>query len=457
MTDKYASEYPLPGGVDQYFNSLVTLLKRVSDDPPHQQELVDFVLQEYPRTRGSTAVGQYIAHITRSGLWTIKDGKYRLTPDGSTLLEKVASDDDAARRMLMEMKIQTFAGYEEVLHCLDQGARTFDEIDSALKSALQAGWKSKNQTGFRLSWVRSLGYVEREGNAYKLTPAGRVLLESLDPPNGNGENANGNPPPLVKQAMELADSIDKAAVSGKDGAELERRTCDAFTYLGFAAEVVGGAGNPDVVIDASMGAGTYRALIDTKSRSGGTVQQNEVNFNALKQHKAKFNADYVMVVGANFSGGNLDTWAQENRVRLLRTEELRQVMLAHAEGVIGLDRLEVLFRDGGSTDEAVFSELLAESENTVQAMSLARALYQAVRNDQDKEGILNADSLFYILGGEHSIPAIESTIAILKSDLIGALATNANGSLYTRLSPRMLNDKLAQLSDRIGGDQETVR
>jgi len=37
MTSKYASEYPLPGGVDQYFNSLVTLLKRVSDAPPEQQ------------------------------------------------------------------------------------------------------------------------------------------------------------------------------------------------------------------------------------------------------------------------------------------------------------------------------------------------------------------------------------------------------------------------------------
>ncbi len=93
MTTKYASEYPLPGGVDQYFNSLVTLLKRVSE----QQELVGFVFQEYPRTRGSTAVGQYLAHITRSGLWAIKDGKYRLTPDGSSLLEKVESDSDAAR------------------------------------------------------------------------------------------------------------------------------------------------------------------------------------------------------------------------------------------------------------------------------------------------------------------------------------------------------------------------
>ena len=41
---------------------------------------------------------------------------------------------------------------------------------------------------------------------------------------------------------------------------------------------------------------------------------------------------------------------------------------------------------------------------------------------------------------------------MLQSDLIGALATNDNGSLYTRLSPRMLSDKLTQLKDKIGGD-----
>ena len=353
MTDKYASEYPLPGGVDQYFNSLITLLKRVSEAPPEQQELVDFVFQEYPRTRGSTAVGQYLAHITRSGLWAIKDDKYRLTPDGSSLVEKVESDRDAARHILMEMKFQTIAGYEDMFCCLSEASRTFDEIDSALKTALQAGWKSKNQTSFRLSWLRSLGYAEKEGHSYGLTPAGRAVLDSLPSAENKDDKGEVTPPPegklhpLVQKAIAIADSVDKAALSGKDGTALEQETCNAFAFLGFDAEVISGPGNPDVVIDAPMGATSYRVLIDTKSRSGGVVQQNDVNFNALKQHKAKVNADYMVVLGADFSGGNLETWAQENRVRLFKAEELRQLLLAHAEGVIALDRLESLFREGG--------------------------------------------------------------------------------------------------------------
>jgi hypothetical protein len=127
MTSKYASEYPLPGSVDQYFNS------------------------------------------------------HRLTPEGSSLLEKVESDDDAARRTLMEMKFQTIAGYEEMLRFLSEGTRTFDEIDSALKSALQAGWKSKNQTAFRLSWLRSPGYAEkgRRGHRRSEPREGRPLRSTI--------------------------------------------------------------------------------------------------------------------------------------------------------------------------------------------------------------------------------------------------------------------------------------
>lgn len=54
---------------------------------------------------------------------------------------------------------------------LSKGSRTFDDIDSALKTALQAKWKSKNQTGFRLSWLRSLGQIgpiSRHGEGARL-------------------------------------------------------------------------------------------------------------------------------------------------------------------------------------------------------------------------------------------------------------------------------------------------
>ena len=461
MSDKYASEYPLPGGVDQYFETLIVLLKHVGDKTIKHDAVMDFVFETYPQTRGSTAVGIYLGYISRMGLWQIKDAQVRLMQEGSKLIERAGADPIAAKRSVLEIKRQYIAGYDEILMLLRDKKLSMDDVDAQLKAAIGVEWKSKNQTTFRLNWLRSLGFLERDGRDYGLTPAGLAVANELPAASqkDQGPTTLIPPPavkPLVQKAMDLADRIDEAAVKGLDGADLENLTAEAFAFLGFDAEVISGPGNPDVVLTAPMGEARYRVLIDTKSRSSGCVQQNDVSFPALNQHKAKVSADYIMVLGRDFSGGNLETWAKEHQVRLLRTEELRQVLIAHAEGVIMLDRLEALFRGGGSTEEAVLSETLAESEHTVQATSLARLVYDAVRSHQDQEGALNAHSLFYILGGEYPIQAIQATVDLLQSDLIGALAKTQIGSLYTRLTPRMLTDKLMQLQDVLGGQRVEV-
>ena len=65
---------------------------------------------------------------------------------------------------------------------------------------------------------------------------------------------------------------------------------------------------------------------------------------------------------------------------------------------------------------------------------------------------MNAHSLFYILGGEYPIQAIQATVDLLQSDLIGALGMTQKESLYTRLTPPMLENRLAQLQDVLGGN-----
>ncbi len=461
MTDKYASEWPLPGGVDQYFETLIALLRHVGDKPIQHDALMDFVFETYPNTRGSTAVKIYLDYVSRMGLWQITDGQVRLTTEGSKLIERADTRAVAAKRTIFEIKRQSIAGYDEILKLLKDKELSMDDLDAQLKVAIGANWKSKNQTMFRSNWLRSLGFMEHDGRDYRLTAAGATIARELFGAAKEGEEIAPpvTPPvarplkPLVAKAVDLADQMDKAAVKGLDGADLEKLTADAFALLGFEAQVISGPGNPDVVLTAPMGEGGYRALVDAKSRSSGCVQQNDVNFNALNEHKAKVSADYVMVLGADFSGGNLEKWAQQHQVRLLRVDELRQVLVAHAEGVIALDRLEVLFRGGGSTDEAVLSQTLAESEHTAQAMSLARFVYDAVRAHQDAEGALNAHSLFYILRQEYPVQAIQAAVEFLRSDLIGALGATQKESLYTRLTPLTLENRLAQLDDALAGGE----
>jgi len=459
MDGKYASDYPLPGGVEQYFDTLIALLRQVGDKTVQQDELINWMTATFPGTKGATACSMYLASVSRGGLWSIKDGEVHLTTEGSKLIEQADENKGTARRIVWDQKLCRIAGYDDIVLFMATGSQTLDDVDVHLKGAIDAVWKSKNQTTFRLNWLRSLGYVKKDGQRYGLTKDGTSLAEELLQSKPLKPPTDVPPPPpttsaMVQEAATLGAQLEAAALKGLDGAELENVTANAFSFLGFEAIVVSGPGNPDVVLTAPMGEAAYRVIIDTKSRSSGTIQQNDVNFNALKEHKKVANTDYVMVLGANFSGGNLEKWAQGHLVRLFRVEELRQLLAAHAEAVIALDRLEDLFRGGGSTDEAVLSEILADSEHTVQSMSLARVVYDAVRSHQDQEGTLNADSIYFILGGEHAIQDIEATVSLLQSDLVAALGESDKGSLYTRLTPQMLNDRFEQLKDVIGSPRE---
>ncbi len=44
---KYASEYPLPGGVGQYFDTLIVLLRHVSEKPLRHDALVEWIIDTF--------------------------------------------------------------------------------------------------------------------------------------------------------------------------------------------------------------------------------------------------------------------------------------------------------------------------------------------------------------------------------------------------------------------------
>jgi len=176
------------------------------------------------------------------------------------------------------------------------------------------------------------------------------------------------------------------------------------------------------------------------------VQQNDVNFQVLEKQKQNASANYVVVVGAGFAGGNLEEFGAKNRVRFLSTSEIRDLLLAHAVSALPLDVLLPLFEGGGATDEGVLSDILTSAESKSEVMLLARKVFSAVREFQDKDGAIDADSLYYILKCEHSLPTVKLTIDFLKSDFIGALGETVRGSLHTRVAPATLTNKLSQIT-----------
>jgi hypothetical protein len=454
--NKYASEYPLPGGVEQYFDTLVELLRYIRDNSVTLDDLSKWMFATFPNASGQIAVNGYIATLNRHGLWLEQqDGQIRLSPDGTTIVTKIDSAPADARRLVMEIKYRDFLGYDVLFEMLANSTHSLDEIHRHLKEALAVDWKSRNQSAFRVNWLRILGYAQKEGKEYRLTKEGSSAFELLNgksPPTSTGKfdpqpsSVAGVNTSLVQRASELADRLDRLARAGGDGKEFEEATEAAFEFLGFDTQLISGSGNPDVLATATMGEKTYRILIDSKSRTSGVVQQNDVNFLVLDKQRQSASADFTVIVGADFAGGQLEEFAIKHHVRLLSTDDVRQLLLAHAESVLPLDALRPIFLGGGATNEGVLTEILSNAESKADVLALARSVFAAVKEFQDKAGAIHADSLFYILKCEHLIATIKLTLDFLKSDLIGALGETERGSLFTRISPATLMRKLAQIT-----------
>ena len=114
---------------------------------------------------------------------------------------------------------------------------------------------------------------------------------------------------------ELFNNLSAAATNpsaeGKaSGVAFEEEITKIFRYMGFEAKRIGGSGNTDVVVKWKNDDGeVITGIIDAKSKSNGQVSHGDVSDVAIETHKEKNNADYVAIIGANFSGDTIKNFA----------------------------------------------------------------------------------------------------------------------------------------------------
>jgi hypothetical protein len=120
----------------------------------------------------------------------------------------------------------------------------------------------------------------------------------------------GEPPKVVSLPRPAPQSIEselrKAARDSKNPGRLEAAVADAFSFLGFTAERVGGSGETDVLLTAPLGKQRYRVVVDAKSTSQARVADSQIKWHAIKHHREKSGARYACIVGVGFAGGYLE-------------------------------------------------------------------------------------------------------------------------------------------------------
>lgn len=182
VTRQYKALWPLPGGLENYLETLWEILSKIRESKLTRRELSAWVSKRF--RMGRWTEGALRTCIIYMSLAVDRGGFLHLTEDGVRFLET------RDKRVILNSLYRNIWGIKEMLSWLMEQPMTKEELFERFKS-IGATWKRDGQVGYRLLWLRALGVVGKSGEKYILTPEGIRFVESL----------TAAPPPKVKEEI----------------------------------------------------------------------------------------------------------------------------------------------------------------------------------------------------------------------------------------------------------------
>lgn len=473
--DRTKGVLPMPGGYDGYFDSLRWTAESIQDAPPSQSELAARVASHFGLTESAARLR--LSFLKKVGFLSVDSGVWVL-PE---FIKQWLLDRDPIQLVARLHHRVQFIG--EMLKGLEEPMTTADLRHWACDQYLM-GWETNTQIDNRRGWLQSAGLMERNRDGLLcLTGDGSgfldlvVVQQSLDRPSGRHDDADDSATPhgravlhlgedeasrdlgagSLNRAAQVSHRITSAATESKNPTQFERAVRDAFRYLGFAAEHLGGSGQTDVLVDARFGGdASYRVAIDAKTTSAPSLQDHQVDWDTLTEHRQKHEAHYSMLVGPNPSAGRLMDRAQLHNVAVLSAEALAGLCELHSVRPLGLADYRIMFEQGGEVD---LSEIEERAEEANRLVTLAKRLVDAIANLARDLGPLTANQLRLTMYHQDSedLPTeaeIQAMLASLASPLMGAIAGNPDTGYVLACSPVVIAHRLGILGATLTPDPD---
>ncbi|MHB1445739.1 MAG: EVE domain-containing protein [Acidimicrobiales bacterium] len=460
--ERLKSVMPMPGGYDGYLGALGRACELVEAERPTAEEFVRVLEREF----GLANRGAYLRAIflRRAGFVVEQNGVCCLSDWARRWL---AGRDPGIAIALLHGRTR-FVG--EML-LVAREPRTVEEILLIANERYGAGWATSTQVNNRRGWLQSAAMLEND-DAGRLvtTERGRAFLGRVaifEPREASSQETAlavdetelpvglepPGLPPMAPGVEALIEELAAAATASMDPDRFERAVRDAFEFLGFNAQWLGGSGRTDVLLTATLGRDrSYRVVIDGKTSGSASVGDQQVDWVTLQEHKVRHEADYVGLVAPSPRGSRLFTRAAQQSVSVISVERLSSLCRQHASAPLGLDVYRELFTVGGELDLQPIAE---HADEWLRLSGLTRATLRAVRDRSPQFGGLSARDLFLILSdqpeGEGTNEAeLSELLRTLAHPLVGLLAGTAEGRYVITSSAEVYRLRLRLLADRVG-------
>ncbi len=322
-------------------------------------------------------------------------------------------------------------------------------------------WDKTAQIDFRLCWLRSAGLARMiNGSEYQATETGLAFIEQVElyrprlprpppPPLAPPTPPAPPPPPLAPPTppappVTLAERLRTLSVEGSKHKEFEVAVRDAFEFLGFEAQLLSGAGQTDVLVTGvrkseigdhlSMNRWQYRAAVDAKAVSKGSLTSGQVTWPAIEKHRKQHQADFALLVGPSPTGQLLD-FAANAQIGVLAAEHLADLVDAHAVVPLPLAEYHGLFVDengrpvGGTVE---LRQIEAARSQQAHRRDLLLAVHEAVTDIATKGLKADQSAISVTLNMLKRIQAspaeVAAAVELLAGQWLGAIARNEDGA-----------------------------
>ncbi|WP_159041425.1 hypothetical protein [Streptomyces sp. WM4235] len=344
-----------------------------------------------------------------------------------------------------------YAFFGEILNHLDTPTST-SSLTGLARESYGYTQASNGEIRLRLGFLQDAGLAERvDWQRFRITGSGKSI-RSLLSMQTQGTESEISVQQSTQADKDLAltqviEALGRHSRDGNESREFEIAVTEAFRILGFLTEHLGGPGNTDVLSRAELSpSDRYSVIIDTKSSGTGVVAESSVKFDALREHKRKHAADYVIVIGPSFAN-RLKNWAIENSVLLIEVAELVSILERHVINPLPL----MEFREIFARVDAPKDELMERYDHLQRRSSLLRkildlAFQEATDEDPIAAGYISVENMAYALRKEvaprPSANEIRESLEFLSNPMIGALEedkgryklADSTGNIALRLS-----------------------
>lgn len=243
------------------------------------------------------------------------------------------------------------------------------------------------------------GYLENpKRGMWRITEAGKKYISSIGDKTPMPPRIVTIEPPIVKDlplgttVKSIVDFLNNTQLRSDSPTDYEEAIKDAFNFLGFEAELIGGKGDTDVLLTANIGQESFKVNVDGKTSKSGKIIDRQIDWISLRDHKKKNKADFVVVIGPSFSGGNLEDRANEYNISLLKTEDLIKLVEAHSRFPFTLTELKDLFTGKGDRSSQL-EDLLTQNLSRRNLLEQFRVIIEEMQSLQDRLGYFTFDSL----------------------------------------------------------------